>query len=273
MTLLLVPAWMLPTVRTAISVGGTSRATTVCSRTTIIAASTTGSTAACGIEPCAPRPCTVIRMLSAADSIGPAWVPTRPAGKGMTCWASATSTSGTMPARPSSTMPRAPSPVSSAGWNRATRVPRQTVGTAGEQPGGAQQAGHVDVVAAGVHHRDLVAVVVGAGGCTRVGQAGRLPHRQRVHVRPQQHRGTVAVAQHTDHAGAAHPLVHLEPGLLQPLGDRRRGPVLLVGQLRVLMQGAVELLLLDAQVVPGRPAPPTQGMGWPRCSPRNADNR
>ena len=96
MTLLLVPAWMLPTVRTAVSVGGTSRATTVCSRTTIIAASTTGSTAACGIEPCAPRPCTVIRMLSAADRIGPAWVPTRPAGKGMTCWASATSTSGTM---------------------------------------------------------------------------------------------------------------------------------------------------------------------------------
>ena len=94
MTLLFVPAWMLPTVSTAVSPGATSRETTVCSRTTIIAASTTGSTAACGIEPCAPRPCTVIRMLSAADSTGPARVPTCPAGNGSTCWASATSTSG-----------------------------------------------------------------------------------------------------------------------------------------------------------------------------------
>jgi hypothetical protein len=85
MTLLLVPAWMLPTVSTAVSVGGTSRATTVCNRTTIVAASTTGSTAACGIDPCAPRPCTVIRMLSAADSTGPGRVPTRPAGNGITC--------------------------------------------------------------------------------------------------------------------------------------------------------------------------------------------
>lgn len=60
MTLLLVPAWMLPTVSTPVSVGGTSRATTVCSRTTIIAASTTGSTAACGIDPWAPRPVEVL---------------------------------------------------------------------------------------------------------------------------------------------------------------------------------------------------------------------
>jgi hypothetical protein len=51
----------------------------VCSRITIIAASTTGSTAACGMEPCAPRPCTVMRMLSAAESAAPARVPTRPA--------------------------------------------------------------------------------------------------------------------------------------------------------------------------------------------------
>src|SRR3954471_933364 len=41
-TLLLVPAWMLPTVRTAGSVAAISRATTVCSRITIMAASTTG---------------------------------------------------------------------------------------------------------------------------------------------------------------------------------------------------------------------------------------
>ena len=56
MMLLFVPAWMLPTVSTANSPGAVSRATTVCSRTTIIAAKTTGSTAACGIDPWPPRP-------------------------------------------------------------------------------------------------------------------------------------------------------------------------------------------------------------------------
>ena len=56
MTLLLVPACTLPTVSTAKSPGAISRATIICSRMTIIAASTTGSTAACGMEPWAPRP-------------------------------------------------------------------------------------------------------------------------------------------------------------------------------------------------------------------------
>ena len=53
---LAVPAWLLLTVNTAGSVGAISRAITVCSRATIMAASTTGSTEACGIDPCAPRP-------------------------------------------------------------------------------------------------------------------------------------------------------------------------------------------------------------------------
>lgn len=56
--------------------GAVSREITVCNRITIIAANTTGSTVACGMEPCPPRPWTVIRMLSAADSTGPEWVPT-----------------------------------------------------------------------------------------------------------------------------------------------------------------------------------------------------
>ena len=71
MTLLFVPARTLPTVSTANSTGAISRETIICSRITIIAASTTGSTAACGMEPCAPRPNTVMRMLSAADRNGP----------------------------------------------------------------------------------------------------------------------------------------------------------------------------------------------------------
>ncbi len=85
MTLLLLPAWQLPTVRTAVSPGATSRDTIVCSRTMIIAASTTGSTVFWGIEPWPPRPYTVILTLSAADRAGPERVPTVPAMPGSTC--------------------------------------------------------------------------------------------------------------------------------------------------------------------------------------------
>lgn len=41
-----------------------------------MAAMTTGSTAAWGMAPCAPRPWTVMRRLSAADRNGPVRVPT-----------------------------------------------------------------------------------------------------------------------------------------------------------------------------------------------------
>ena len=54
MMLLLVPATLLPTVTTANSPGLVSRATMVCSLITMDAASTTGSTLRCGIEPCEP---------------------------------------------------------------------------------------------------------------------------------------------------------------------------------------------------------------------------
>lgn len=126
MTLGPLPAWMLPTVTTAGVVAASSRETTVCSRTTTDAAITTGSTDAWGAEPCAPRPCTVTRRLSAADRKDPERVPTYPAGYGSTCWARTTSGRGDLSVRPSSTMARAPAPFSSEGWKRATKVPRQS---------------------------------------------------------------------------------------------------------------------------------------------------
>src|SRR2546430_8984619 len=79
MTLLVVPAWLLPTVSTAVWPGAISRDRTVGSRTTIMAASTTGSMVFCGMEPWPPRPYTVILMLSAADKKGPERVPAVPA--------------------------------------------------------------------------------------------------------------------------------------------------------------------------------------------------
>ena len=151
MTLLLVPAWTLPTVSTAISPGATSRDTTVCSRTMIMAASTTGSTVFCGMEPWPPRPYTVTLMLSAADMNGPGRVRTVPAMPGSTCWARATSGPGMRLSRPSSTMSWAPSPVSSAGWNSGDQRAVPAVAVVGHELGHAEQAGHVHVVAAGVH--------------------------------------------------------------------------------------------------------------------------
>jgi hypothetical protein len=85
MTLLVVPAWLLPMVSTAVWPGAISLDTTVCSRTTIMAASTTGSTVFCGMEPWPPRPYTVTLMLSAADKKGPERVPAVPATPRRTC--------------------------------------------------------------------------------------------------------------------------------------------------------------------------------------------
>ena len=49
------PACSAPTVTTAVSPPATSRDTTVCSRSTVAAAITTGSTVASGLDPCPPR--------------------------------------------------------------------------------------------------------------------------------------------------------------------------------------------------------------------------
>jgi len=95
----------------------------VCSRTTIMAAITTGSMEFCGRAPWEPRPYTVTLMLSSVAMNGPERVATVPAMPGSRCWARATSGAGMRLSRPSSTMPWAPSPVSSAGWNSAISVP------------------------------------------------------------------------------------------------------------------------------------------------------
>lgn len=65
-TFALLPATSRPTVTTAKSAGATSRATTDCSRRTVAAAMTTGSTVVSGMDPCPPRPWRVIRRLSVA---------------------------------------------------------------------------------------------------------------------------------------------------------------------------------------------------------------
>lgn len=91
------PAWMLPTVTTAVSCGSTSRATIPCRRTTMLAAMSTGSMHSCGMLPCPPRPCTVILKLSAEAIMVPALTATLPARPGWTCCARTTSGLGILP--------------------------------------------------------------------------------------------------------------------------------------------------------------------------------
>src|SRR5579875_3422982 len=71
MTLSVVPAWKLPTVMTTGSNTSNVLVTSACRAVTISQAAGMGSAAACGREPCPPRPATVTRSVSAAAIIGP----------------------------------------------------------------------------------------------------------------------------------------------------------------------------------------------------------
>lgn len=121
----LVPACIEPTVTTAMSVGSTSRDTTVCSFMTVLAASTTGSTDCWGREPWAPRPWRVTFSESEPAIIGPDRWATQPAGAGPTCWPRATSGVPKRSKRPSSTIASAPAPSSSAGCRTIITFPAQ----------------------------------------------------------------------------------------------------------------------------------------------------
>jgi hypothetical protein len=120
----------------------------------------------------------------------------------------------------------------------------------------------VDVVTAGVEHVDGVPLVVDAADRAGVGQLGLLLHRQGVHVRPEQRGGTVAVAQHPDHAGPAHPGRRLVTQRAQAPRDDARGPLLLERQLGMLMQVPVdrrEVIInsssIDNEVIAGHDLP------------------
>ena len=71
-TFIALPPCIVPTVTTAIFVGSTLRATTVCSAITMLETATIGSTVMCGRAAWPPRPLTVIVTRSDADIIGPA---------------------------------------------------------------------------------------------------------------------------------------------------------------------------------------------------------
>ncbi len=106
------------------------------------------------------------------------------------------------------------------------------------------------VVAAGVSHRHFVAVGGFGGHGARVVHAGAFPDGQRVEFGPQQDGGPGTVSQDAHYSRAADPGLHREAVFLQFPGDALGGAVLVMGQLRMLVQVLVESLLggLDAVV-------------------------
>ena len=73
----------------------------------------------------------------------------------------------------------------------------------GEPAGGADEAGHVDVVTAGVHDADGVSLVVLGLDLAGEGQAGSLDDGQGVHVGPDEDGGAFAVLEDADDAELA----------------------------------------------------------------------
>ncbi len=99
----------------------------------------------------------------------------------------------------------------------------------------------MDVVAAGVHHADLLAEVLGAHG--RLERVGRvLGDRERVHVRADgDHRPRRAPSQQPHHTGFCHAGRDLEPETLEVLGDELGGLELAIAELRVLVNPMSQL--------------------------------
>ena len=131
----------------------------------------TRSVVRCGREVCPPGECSVISIVSAADVIGPGRTATRPtASRGSQCSAKIRDTPLIAPAAMASIAP--PGISSSAAW-KISRTPTGSSGTDASASAGAQQDRGVGVVTARVRH---------VGHRRRVGRAGALGHRQRVHV-------------------------------------------------------------------------------------------
>lgn len=76
------------------------------------------------------------------------------------------------------------------------------------------------IVAAGMHHR-FTARRIDSG--RRVGESGLLTHRQRVHIRAEQHHRTGPIHQSRNHTRPADALGHLESERPRAPSDDPRG--------------------------------------------------
>ena len=129
------------------------------------------------------------------------------------------------------------------GLEQRDEGPVPLVAMAGHERGHPGHGGHVQVVAAGVIDRHLVAAGVGSCGGAREGRAGGLAQRQRVEFATEQDGGAAAVGQDAHHARAADAGLDREAVLPEFVGDPLGGAVLSVGEFGLAVQVLVEGLL------------------------------
>ncbi len=94
---------------------------------------------------------------------------------------------------------------------------------------------HVQVVSAGVHHRNIVSGVIFGVNLTRVRKPGLLFHRQRVQFRSKHHRRARAVLQDGHNPRASDVFRHLIAEASQPAGQLRRSLSFVRREFGVLM--------------------------------------
>ena len=222
------PALSMVIDSTACSIGSTLRDTSVCSARISCAATTTGSTDLCGIAACPPAPSMVISNLSLAAMMPPARMPKLPERQARHVVHAIDLFDAEALHQPIVDHRLAAGP---AFFGRLEDQHRGAIEIArlGEILGSPQQHRRVPVMPAGMHvarHR------------ARIGLAGPLVDRQRIHVGAQTNGpARPTPPDHADNTGLADPgddLVH--PERSQQLFDLPRRAVNLVAELRVKVE-------------------------------------
>ena len=111
-----------------------------------------------------------------------------------------------------------------------------------QAPRGANQDGHMDVVTAGVHDRNLKPVVVEGRGDARIVEPGQFLDRQGVHIDPYEYRRSGPILEHADNPEAAHLFGHFETKTPEFSCQTGRAFLLVIGKLRVLVQLDVKIV-------------------------------
>ena len=240
MMLRLVPAWNTPTVSTTGSNTSNRRVTMVCSAVTISAATGIGSSVWCGVEPCPPAPTTRTNSPAEAAISGP--------GRDEKTPRSRSRGEHVQPVRgvdgsagggqhPLGDHVAGPVEALFAGLEHEDHVTGEVRASGAEQLGGADQAGGVQVVAAGVHHPVVPGGVV---------QPGALGDRQGVHVAAEQYRRAgPGAAQHRGDRGD----LGAGADLQRQRGERGEHPFLGPGQVQADLRDLVQLPAERGQLV------------------------
>ena len=102
-----------------------------------------------------------------------------------------------------------------------------------QQGGRAHANGHVQVVSAGMHDRDLDTLIVMSGDTACVGEFCFLGHRKRVEFCANHNSGAGTVFQHADNPGTSHMGRNVVAKLAKLVGDSGRSLLFVKREFRV----------------------------------------